>query len=347
VEALVLGKKKTPRPLFSQRRRPSRRIPVIWIVVGLLFLVFWLVPVYGTPLDYIVGRTPLSLRFTPPPTSTSTPKPTPAHGGRIVFTCTRADFNQLCLVNADGTGLQQLSADQFANDYYPSFSPQGNSVLFASNRNGLFDIYLMMFGERSIAQITSGVGDVISPDFSPDGRQIVFANRPADATTSIWMVKRDGSDPHLFYAGSGPIVAVAWSPNGKTLAYAMQLDIPNQYEIFLINLDGSNQRRLTNGLSGIGGSISWSPDSASLLISAGPVGGKEIYRVDVASGAATQITNGGNNAAPSWSPDGHYIVFNSPRNANQSDIFIMNADGSSQRQVTNDPEPDWQPRWEP
>ncbi len=343
----MFGKKKTPRPLFSQRRRAPRRIPVIWIIIGLIFLVFWLVPVYGSPLDYLVGRTPLSLIFTPPPTSTSTPKPTPEHGGRIVFTCTRADFNQLCMINADGTGLQQLSADQFANDYYPSFSPGGNEVLFASNRNGSFDIYLMMFAERSIQRITTGVGDVISPDFSPDGRQIAFANRPSDGPTSIWMVNRDGSDPHLFFAGSGPIVAVAFSPDAKSLAYAMQLDLPNQYEVFVINLDGSGQRRLTNGLSGIGGSLSWSPDGASILISAGPVGGKEIYRLDVASGAASRLTDGGNNAAPSYSPDGRYIAFNSPRNGNQSDIFIMNNDGSGQRQLTNDPEPDWQPRWEP
>lgn len=343
----MLGKKKTPRPLFSQRRHAPRRIPVIWIIIGLIFLIFWLVPVHGSPLDYIAQRTPLALLFTPPPTSTSTPRPTPEHGGRIVFTCTRAGFNQLCMVNADGTALQQLSADQFANDYYPAFGPQGNEILFASNRNGPFDIYLMLFAERTIQRITTNVGDVLSPDFSPDGRQIVFANRNSDDPTSIWIVNRDGSDPHLFYAGSGPIVAVAWSPDGRTIAYAMQVDLPNQYEVFLINLDGSGQRRLTNGLSGIGGSLSWSPDGASLLISAGPVGGREIYRLDVVSGAPSVLTQGGNNAAPAYSPDGRFIAFNSTRSGGQSDLFIMNSDGSGQHQLTNNPEPDWQPRWEP
>ena len=86
-----------------------------------------------------------------------------------------------------------------------------------------------------------------------------------------------------------------------------RIDIPNQYEIFIINLDGSGQRRLTNGLSGIGGSISWSPDGTSLLISAGPVGGKEIYRLDAATAQPCSSTNGGNNAAPSWSFDGQSV----------------------------------------
>lgn len=343
----MFGKKKTPRPLFNRHRRSPRRVPIIWIMIGIIFLIFWLVPVHDSSLDYLAKRTPLSLIFTLPPTSTSTPKPTPEHGGRIVFTCTRAGFNQLCIINADGTGLQQLSADQFANDYYPAFGPPGNEIIFASNRNGPFDIYLMMFAGRTIQRITTGVGDVISPDFSPDGRQIVFANHPPNGITSIWMVNRDGSDPHLFYTGSGPIVAVAWSPDGKTLAYAMQVDIPNQYEVFVINLDGSSQRRLTNGLSGIGGSLSWSPDGGSLLISAGPVGGREIYRLDVESGAPLALTQGGNNAAPSYSPNGKFIAFNSTRNGGQSDIFIMNADGSGQHPITYDHEPDWQPRWEP
>ncbi|MGE5073705.1 MAG: TolB family protein, partial [Anaerolineae bacterium] len=60
-----------------------------------------------------------------------------------------------------------------------------------------------------------------------------------------------------------------------------------------------------------------------------------------------QLTFGGNNAAPCYSPDGQYIVFNSLRNNNQADLYIIRADGHSTRQLTSDPEPDWQPHWAP
>ena len=127
----------------------------------------------------------------------------------------------------------------------------------------------------------------------------------------------------------------------------MAVDRPDAYEIFLMDTDGTNVRQLTRGLEGIGGSIDWSPDGRYLLIYAGPPGDKNIFRIDVEAKTAAQLTEGGNNAACSYSPDGQWIAFNSLRNDDQADIYIMRADGSSMRQVTNNPEPDWQPQWEP
>ena len=111
--------------------------------------------------------------------------------------------------------------------------------------------------------------------------------------------------------------------------------------------DGTDAQQLTNGLPGIGGSLDWSPDGKYLLIYAGSQGDKNIFRIDVQAKTATQLTNGGNNAASSYSPDGQWIAFNSLRNNDQADIFIMHADGSDLHQVTDNPEPDWQPQWEP
>jgi TolB protein len=156
-----------------------------------------------------------------------------------------------------------------------------------------------------------------------------------------------GKNPKLLYAGPGDIVAVDWSPDGNTIAFAMAVDNPNTYEIFLMNSDTTNLRQLTRGLPGIGGSLDWSPDGRFLLIYAGPPGDKDIFRIDVEAQTASQLTDGGNNASASYSPDGAWIAFNSLRNNDQADLFVMHADGSELRQITEDPEPDWQPQWEP
>jgi Tol biopolymer transport system component len=125
----------------------------------------------------------------------------------------------------------------------------------------------------------------------------------------------------------------------------MSVGIPQEYEIFTMDTNGKNHLRISQGLKGIGGSIDWSPDSKSLLVYAGAYGDKNIYKVEVADGSYAQITDGGNNAGASYSPDGLYIVFNSLRNDDQADLYIMRVDGSNQVQLTNHPEPDWGAVW--
>jgi TolB protein len=310
-----------------------------------VFLILQIRPVQTDILSPLQS-TPFAEDHTPPPTVSPIPTATLPHGNRIVFTCTRGDYNHLCIINTDGSGLQRLS-DIEANDYYPSFSPYGNSLLFASNRNGAFDIYLMVFSEKQLYQITQNIGNVVSPKFSPDARRIVFVNRTAKGPASIWIVNSDGTNPHLLYTGPQDIVAAAWSPDGARIAYAMSIGIVNEYQIYTMDVDGKNHFQVTQKLLGIGGSVNWSPNGRYLLVYAGPVGEKDIFQVDLNTGDTVQLTHGGNNAAASYSPDGHYIVFNSLRNNDQADIYIMNADGIHERQLTDDPEPDWGPQWEP
>jgi hypothetical protein len=335
--------------ISGPKKKTTRRIGIVPIflfilVAGFLSLFFFIRPAAETPLPTPIIFSPIAANFTPPPTSSPTPRPTLTNGGRIVFTCTRGDYNQLCMINRDGTELVQLT-DMAASNYYPVFNPDGTSVLFASNRSGPFDLFLLSFKDREAFQITTNVGNVISPDYSPDGRFIVFANRVGDGPTAVWMVNADGLNPRLIYTGSGDIVSVAWSPDGEKIAYAMNTGAPQEYEIFTMDTSGRNHLKISQGLQGIGGSVDWSPDGSSLLVYAGPFGDKDIFKIDAATGAFVQLTFGGNNAGASYSPDGQFIVFNSLRNNDQADLYIMEADGSGMRQITNDPEPDWGANW--
>lgn len=346
-----------PKKIFSKKR--SGRLPVSLVVIGLLALLFFLVPTYR-PEEITIPATftPFPARTVPatpppPPTYTPAPLPTGLHGGRIIFTCTRGDYNHLCMVNQDGSGLLRLT-DEFANDYYPAFSPLGGAIAFASNRSlGTFDLYFMVLSTSSILQLTNEIGNAFSPDFSPDGERVVFVNRVEQGQTSLWIVDRSGENLRLLYEGpnyAGPtsIVGAAWSPDGQTIAFAMSTTQLFEYDIFLINADDNQPaRQLNTGLLGITGSLDWSPDGTSLLISAGPPGDKDIFLLNLAANTILRLTNGGNNNSPAWSSDGQWVAYNSLRNGGQADIYIMRADGSDERQLTNDPEPDWQPQWEP
>ena len=334
------------RRLFSKRKTSGGfRLPIGLILVVIAIGLCLLIPAANINLGEINASDPdLPTAL---PTFTLLPKPTKPNIGRIIFTCTRGDFNQLCMVNADGTGYRQITNVQ-AHNYYPVYSPLGSSIVYASNQNGgFFDIFMFIFEGSRLIRLTENIGNVISPSFSPDGQTVLFANRAADGPTSLWTVDISGKNPQLLYAGPNTIVSADWSPDGKTIAYAMAVDRPDAYEIFLMNADATDVRQLTRGLEGVGGSLDWSPDGRFLLIYAGLPGDKNLFRIDVEAKTASQLTDGGNNAACSYSPDGQWIAFNSLRNDDQADLFIMRADGSSIRQITDNPEPDWQPQWEP
>ncbi len=284
------------RRIFSRRNQPRRsfRLPIGLILVVLTIVLCVLIP--SNPLNLANQKIPNGALPTALPTFTPPPQPTKEHLGRLIFTCTRGDYN---------------------------------------------------FEGQRLLRLTNHIGNVVSPSFSPDGSRILFANRAAEGPTSLWTIDNTGKNADLLYAGPNTIVGADWAPVGNRIAFAMAVDQPDSYEVFIMNDDGTNVRQLTRGLPGIVGSLDWSPDGTHLLLYAGPPGDKNIFLVDVDAETAAQLTNGGNNAACSFSPDGQWIAFNSLRNNDQADIFIMRPDGSDLRQVTNDPEPDWQPQWEP
>ena len=342
------GKRRTR--LF--RDAPKRRaiIPLSLILLGLIFLVFWIVPVYR--VEPILPLKPGEISTTTPiPTHTPFPTPTSAftnYGGRIVFTCTRREVNQICAVNADGTGYAQIT-DSFHNNYYPVFTPDMTGVVFARNEGDYFDLYLLTFSGSKLTRLTKYIGNAFSPKFSPDGNQILFLNRPHDGITSLWVMGPLGEDPHPLYEGGKTIVGADWSPDGKTIAFAIAAQGYNTYEIYLLDLLDLSQPplQITHSVEGVTGSLDWALDGKSLLLCMGPAGDKNLFRLDLATGNAAQLTFGGNNASASYSPDGQFIVFNSLRKDAQADLFIIRADGHSTRLLVDNPEPDWQPVWGP
>ena len=182
-------------------------------------------------------------------------------------------------------------------------------VAFYSDIDGNTEIYIMQADGSDLLRLTDDPGFDDSPALSPDGSQVVFLSA------------RDDPAPKF--------------PNLK-------------YEIYLVNSDGQNLRRLTETETGED-HPAWSPDGSKILFDADydADGFYEIYTLDVDGTNLTRLTdNAANDQFADWSPDGQQIAFSSDRNGNW-DIFVMDADGGSQQALTDSP--DWElfPAWSP
>jgi hypothetical protein len=343
------------KPLAARERNrpPAWGWPLALLaIVGAFASAWWLLPApIAAPITEAAPApttAPISLPVEPEAIAFSAPTLAPAPdslGGRIVFTCTRREINHLCMVSPQGGPVSLMTAER-AHDYYPTFSPDGRMVLFASNRGGAFNLYLLLLTSDILTRLADGPGEISSSAFSADGSLIAFASSVDGQPADLWLMSREDRNPRLLYDGTGNIASPAWSPNGGSIAFVMsQPETPGMYEVYILDVVSGQVSSVTNGrLVGAGGSVDWSPDGRFLVFFAGSPGNNEIIRYEIPTGEFLQLTSGGNNAAPAFSPDGEWIVFNSQRNGN-ADLFIMRIDGSDVQQITDDPEPDWQARW--
>jgi len=127
---------------------------------------------------------------------------------------------------------------------------------------------------------------------------------------------------------------------------AFSSDRDGSKEIYLMDADGRNQRRIT-GHKSISMSPAWSPQGDTLAYVSFFDGGPSIYAVDLQSGQKRPlIADGRLNISPAYSPDGRQIAF-ARSLAGNTEIFVCDADGKNLRQLTHSPGIDTDPAWSP
>lgn len=285
------------------------------------------------------GLTPATLAPTLIPTIVEVPAtPIPGDGssesGKIVFTCYVNQIDQICIMNADGSGRRQLTNLQ-ATSFYPSLSADGQTVYFSSRQSGTFEIYSIDINGNGLKRLTNGIGALYAPELSPDGTRIIFTNHG----NGIWVMNADGSDPHpiTFKDDIDP----TWSPDGSMIAFASNRSGTRQ--LYVASANGKRVQQVTD-LRDMGGRSTWSPDGKKLAFYRGPAGDHDIYTINISGEGLDRLTNGGDNLGPSWSPDGDWIAFTSFRDGN-NEIYMVRPNGRHETRLTNSPISDWQPRW--
>lgn len=270
--------------------------------------------------------------------------------GRIVFTCQvdqQANHDQICIMNADGSGWKQLTDDIKYEHYYSSPSKDGSEIVFSSSlpdRKG-FNIFIMDSDGSNLRQITSGMGNFYAPALSPDGQHIA-ATQDVGSKNYITLLTRDGvfvKNLNSYHDCKDPV----WSPDGSEILFAANPD-KTEIQFYVMNSDGSNIRKLTD-IDGLRGRCDWSVDG-SMASYTGELSqhNRELFLFGKDQSPVI-ITDGGDNLAPSFSPDGKWITFMSYRDnfwdSDGCEIYVMRLKDGYTKRLTNNDYCDYQPRW--
>ncbi len=306
-------------------------------------------PLSGNPAPTLgADETPASPVFVFTPTSSASGQPT----GRIVFTCQIFKVqasNQICIVNADGTGFRRLTTDNTRQHYYPSMSPDGKSVIYAAFREeNVYEIYEMDIATGNVTQLTNRLGILNAPEISPNGKFVVFKQSSGfNNRNKIWIMDRNGENINNVPRAEG--WDPTWAPDGKNILFASDKDGPIQ--LYAVDINGDQLHRISN-LPAIRGRSDWSPDGKYIVTYSGESWKREVYIMN-ADGTNAHVLSpaGGNSQGPAFSPDGQWVTFTSYfdhfNDENGCEIYVMRVDGTDLRRLTNNDYCDYQPRWGP
>jgi Tol biopolymer transport system component len=183
-----------------------------------------------------------------------------------------------------------------------------------------------------------------------DGRLAFGVTMPGDAQPDVYSVLPGGQAMHRLTDDPAFDACAAYSADGKQIAYCSSVGDPTgQFDIWTMKSNGKDKRRLTQ-LGGGSTFPDFSPDGSKIAFGARRAGAAniDVYVMNADGSDLVQLTTApGNDRYPAWSPDGSTIVFESERTG-LNQVWIMNADGSGQTQLTFDAtQKDQTPEWSP
>ena len=199
-------------------------------------------------------------------------------------------------------------------EYFPSLSPDGKSLVYASPVSGNYDIYLKRIGSRKTTNLTEdSKAQDTQPAFSPDGKRIAFRRTAPDSGGIYVMTEAGESVKRLTDFGYNP----GWSPDGKEIICTENsIDGPNRSlipsRLWVISATSGEHRNLP-----IGDAVqaAWSPNGKRIAYwGVNDAAQRDIWTVAANGSDPIQVTNDLSiDWNPVWSPDGNYLYFISNR----------------------------------
>jgi Tol biopolymer transport system component len=304
----------------------------------------------------VATPTPAATTTPPPTTPTTSSTPTTTPTTPAAPTTEEITQRRLIVANADGSDPHTIAHSIPLQNYSGGFSwsPDGEQIVSMIVRDpaeqpARSELRVLITADGSEAPLTDERLGFL-PDWSPDGTKIVFGAFVGDldergkGESELFMMDSDGSNLRQITDRPGTDVSPAWSPDTTRIAWGGQTtesDLSARTNLlFMMDIASGRVTELGEGSDPL-----WSPDGqrVTYVVQEKPPPGVvqsqpnvDIYTLNVATGERTQLTQDpAQDLWPTWSPDGQRIAFVSKRDSPLGEIYVMNADGSDVRRLTN------------
>lgn len=260
-------------------------------------------------------------------------------------------WSTLSIFNQEKEKFEKVNLMMGSGSKFFNWFPDSHHILIGGSSVLIADPFSGEYTHLVVAEY----GSITGAAASPDGQFVVYAySNDTYYQPGLWIINANGQNPRLLWKGISPS-HITWSPDGKRIAF-----LGDGWQV--INADGSDLHAIAPGINLPNCYFLpplWSPDSRRLAIatsesgtpfcedwSEGDFAGTRIVLVDLENGKAEPLLldAGTGSFDPAWSPDGRQLAFVATRSG-VSEVWVVNADGSDLRQITDNKVPVRFPKW--
>ena len=215
-------------------------------------------------------------------------------------------------------------------------------IAYVLGPRGAKELYVADYDGAGAAPVTRNGSINLSPVWSPDARSLAFTSFVQGYPDLYRVFPFERRPLQTLAAFAGINSAPAWSPDGRSLAMTLSKD--GNPEIYVLNVATGALRRLTRH-AGIDTDPTWSPTGRQLAFVSDRTGTPHVFVTDTDGANVRQLTTGGFQTQARWSPKGDTIVYTQRQAGHQ--LWAVNPDGSSPRQLTFGPGSAQSASWAP
>lgn len=222
-------------------------------------------------------------------------------------------------------GMYQPITGQEGDEQWPSWSPDGEWLVFSSDRTGNWDLFMIRSDGTGLKQLTFTPYNERYPAFSPDGQWIAYSSDQS-GNDDLWMMRVDGSVLQRITNDPDSEVEPSWSPDGSKIAFAS--DRTGHWDIWLIDPESTLLTPITDD-EAEDRDPAWSLNGEMIAFDSNRSGNWDIWKAEILPGELT-----------------YRIAFTRGKDAEQ-EIYLIDADGFNEFQLTRNQVWDGEPAWSP